>query len=259
MALPAYSVLDNGLYEINRCELMGRIPGTQELFPLGDAESATINVTSQKLSRFRKNARVRTKSIEITTQTDSSLTLVLMQRSEFLAGLSVMGLVKPTAQISKTGETFLIDKVKVGGLYYLGKQDVSSVVLTSAGDPSPEWTAGTHFKIVDQAMGVIEILALPEGVSAAAAVTVTFNCAASAPGLNEAQIATNTEFTVELFIRELSEYAKPRFYHLYECPLTMDGDVALIGGDEFAQWTVTGSALDKGGGLGVGLMRELSE
>lgn len=252
MALPQYSVLDNGLYEINRCELMGRIPGTQELFPLGDAEAATINVTSQKLSRFRKNARVRTKSVEITTQTDSTVAITLMQRTQFLAGLSVMGLLKPVAQAAAEDATFVIEKVRKG-LYYLGKQDVSNVVLGAG------WVAGTHFRVVDAPMGVIEVLAFPAGVDEEDEVTVTFDAAASASGLSEAQIATKTEFTIELFIRELSEYAKPRFYQLYECPFTMDGDVALIGGDEFAQWTITGSALDQGGGLGVGLMRELSE
>lgn len=257
MALPAYSVLDNGLYEINRCELMARHPGTQELIPLGDAEAATINVTSTKLSRFRKNARVRTKSAEITTQTDSTVNITLMQRTQFLAGLSVMGLVKPVAQVSAEGATYVIDEVKVGGLYYVGKQDISDVALSD--DSSATWTLGTHFKVVDGPLGVVEILALPVGVAEDDEVTVTFDAAASAAGLSEAQIATKTEFTIELFIRELSEYAKPRFYQLYECPFTMDGDVALIGGDEFSQWTITGSALDQGGGLGVGLMRELSE
>lgn len=252
MALPAYSVLDNGLYEINRCELMARIPGTQELFPLGDAESATINVTSQKISRFRKNARVRTKAIEITTQTDSTVTITLMQRTQFLAGLSVMGLIKPVAQAAATDASFVIQKVKKG-LYYLGKQDISNVDLGEG------WVDGTHFKVVDQPMGVIEVIALPDGVEEEDEVVVTFDAAASQEGLSEAQIATKTEFTIELFIRELGEYAKPRFYQLYECPFTMDGDVALIGGDEFSQWTITGSALDQGGGLGVGLMRELSE
>lgn len=256
MALPAYSVLDNGLYELNRCEIMGRIPGTQELFQLGDAESATINVSSQKLARYRKNARVRTKAYEIVTQTDSTVSLTLMQRTQFLAGLMIMGLLKPVAQESATDATFVIQKVKKG-LYYLGKHDVSNVTL--ADESESTWTLGTHYKIVDAPMGVIEIIAFPDGVEEDDEVTVKFDAAASPEGLNEGQIATKTEFTIELFIREVSEYAKPRFYQLYEVTFTVDGDVALIGGDEFSQWTITGSALDQGGGLGVGLMRELSE
>lgn len=251
--LPQYSVLDNGLYEINRCELMARLPGTQELFPLGDAEAATVNVTSQKLARFRKNARVRTKALEIPTQTDSTVSITLMQRTQFLAGLSIMGLVKPVAQVAAAGATFVIAKVKKS-LYFLGKQDVSNVALSGG-----VWVAGTHFKVVDAPMGVIEVLDFPAGVAEEDEVTATFDAAASAAGLSEAQIATKTEFTIELFIRELSEYAKPRFYQLYQCPFTYDGDLALVGGDEFSQWTIKGSALDQGGGLGVGLMRELSE
>lgn len=257
MALPNYSVLDNGLYELNRCELMDRLPGTQHLFGMGDGEAGTLNVNSTKLARFRKNARTRTKAKEIVTQTDSTISLTLMQRTEFLSGLMAMGAIKPVAQVAAEDSTYTIDHVKVGGRYFLEKQDVSNVALSD--ESSATWTLGTHFTVADSAMGVIEVIALPTGVAEDDEVTATFDVAASPEGLNEAVIASKTEFTVELFIRELSEYAKPRFYRLYEVSFTMDGDVPLIGGDEFAQWTITGSALDQGGGKGVGLMRELSE
>ena len=261
-ALPAYSIIPAGTYELNRSEMMGRvrIPGetpeqaaARPFFGLGDAEAAAMNVTTTKLSRFRKNARVRTKALEIVTQTESSLSFTFMQRTKFLAGLSAMGALKPVTQVAVSeAATFTIAKINVGDRYFVGKHDISDVTFPEG------YVAGQHYAVADEALGIVDILALPEGVAADSAASFTYKAAASTAGLHEAAMGTQVEVTLELLIRELSEHAKPRFYHLYECPLSMDGDVLLQGGDDFTQWTVTGSALDQGGGKGIGLMRELS-
>lgn len=256
MALPNYSVLDNGLYELNRCELMDRLPGTQHLFGMGDGEAGTLNVNSTKLARFRKNARTRTKAKEIVTQTDSTISLTLMQRTEFLSGLMAMGAIKPVAQVAAGFD-----------IHHRPREGRRPIFPGEAGrlecrplrqifrDLDP-WHPLHGSRLRDgRDRGNRPADWRCRGRRGHGHLR---RCGVSG-GLNEAVIASKTEFTVELFIRELSEYAKPRFYRLYEVSFTMDGDVPLIGGDEFAQWTITGSALDQGGGKGVGLMRELSE
>src|SRR5690606_32511828 len=131
----------------------------------------TLNITPTVVARYRKNNSVRTKAIEVPNQVDSTISFVCYQFSDFVRAVSVAGAVEYLTQDAGVESTFNIAKIKPG-LYFVPAYDISNVAFPET------WVANTHYKVVDAALGGIEVIALPEGVAAESAVAVTYDNAA---------------------------------------------------------------------------------
>ncbi|MGO4618561.1 hypothetical protein AB4Z34_01595 [Ensifer sp. 2YAB10] len=92
----SYSVLSSGYYEIPRAEVLVRqkINGvlvSSAWQQIGDVDKFAMSFTPTKVSRFRKNARVRTKAIEVVTQTDSAVSFTCFQFTPFVRLMALLG------------------------------------------------------------------------------------------------------------------------------------------------------------------------
>ena len=250
MAKPAYQVLDNGLYKIGRAEVLFRKIGTQEWFQFGDVDNFVLSITPTKVARYRKNAATRTKSKEIVNQIDSTVTFRCMQFSDFVRAVSVLGEVEPYTQAAVAAGTYTITAVKVGAIYRLGALDVTVTGLTS---DTGTWVLGTHYRVVDAALGMIQIIALPDLVVADDEVEVAFTAPAitAEEGRISVAVASQTEITVEMMVRDVGRDSLPQAFNLFEVTLSPSSDVAFIDEDDFGGVDISGSAVDTNEGVGV--------
>lgn len=241
-----YSVLSAGLYAIKFAEVLFRIKGDEHFQQFGDVDSFTLNITPTVVARYRKNNSVRTKAIEVPNQVDSTISFVCYQFSDFVRAVSVAGAVEYLTQDAGVESTFNIAKIKPG-LYFVPAYDISNVAFPET------WVANTHYKVVDAALGGIEVIALPEGVAAESAVAVTYdNAAISADDKRvSAKVASKTEIEVELMVRQVGAVGKKEYMHLFDCRIKPEGDLALIGDGDFSNVTISGSALDTSNGVGI--------
>ena len=202
------------------------------------------------MARYRKNAATRTKAKEIVNQIDSTVTFRCMQFSDFVRAVSVLGEVEAYTQAAITTGTYNIDTVKIGALYRLGALDVTVTGLTS---DSGTWVVGTHYRVVDAALGMIQIIALPATVADGDEVEVAYSAPAitAAEGRISVAVASQTEITVELMVRDVGRDSLPQAFNLFEVTLSPSSDVAFIDEDDFGGVDISGSAVDTNEGVGV--------
>ncbi len=244
----AYSVLSAGLYAIKLAEVLFRRKGTQTWHQFGDVDSFTLNITPTVISRYRKNNSVRTKAIEVPNQVDSTISFVCYQFGDFVRAVSVLGDALPMTQAAAVAEPYTIDAYGPG-LHWTEMYDISNVEFPAG------FVEGEHYKVVDAALGMIEIfdVAPPEGTALGSPVTFTHDAAAIVAGDKRvsAKVASKTQIEVELLVRQVGAVGKKEALHLFECQIKPEGDLNLIGGDDFANVTISGSAIDTSEGVGV--------
>lgn len=245
----SYKVLDSGLYSIPLAEVMYSIPGSGVWHQFGDVDNFTLSITPTKISRFGKNGSTRTKRAEVVTQVDSVVSFRCMQFSQFVRAVSVLGKAETMVQAAVSDGTHAAKAVK-GALIKLPHFDVSNVTVGGDGD----WVAGTHYTVVDAALGMVQLEdTFPEGV--AENDDILFGYAAAeiknTDGRITAEVASQTEITVELMVRNLGQNDQHQVLHLFEVTLAPNGDKAFIGEDDFAGVDIQGSALKTSKGVGI--------
>lgn len=252
-----YRVLDPGLYQIKRAEVLFALVdetegAVEKWYQFGDVDSFTLNITPTKIERFRKNAAVRTKAAEVTNQVDSAVSFTCYQWIPFVRALSVMGKQEYLVQEAAVAQTKAF-KATVGASCWLGHFDVTGVGVTGSGDTPPEWVAGQHFVVTDAALGMAQIIALPDGVAADSDITFGFGASAVVEGDKrlKARVASETDIAVKIMVRGVGRNQVKDVLMLNRVTLSPSGDVSLIGEDDFTPIEITGSALDTSEGVGV--------
>ncbi|WP_312356689.1 hypothetical protein [Agrobacterium sp.] len=246
----SYSVLSSGLYRIPRAEILYRVwkngvaIGAFQQF--GDVDTFVFSITPTKVARYRKNARVRAKAAEVINQVDSAISFTVMQHSQFVRLMSILGERVAYSQTAGSG-TYTAKAVK--GIHYVGKQDISALTVTPLDDEV--WTVGTHYKLVDPDLGAFEIIGLPAGVTEDDDITWGYTVAAITEGSRmKAKVAAESAITLELMVRDVGRDSIPQVLHLLQADVAPSGDVPLIGEDDFLGIEFSGSALDTSEGLG---------
>lgn len=243
-----YQVLSSGLYELRRAEMFARpkingMLSSTAWIQIGDVDAITIGFTPTKVSRFRKNARVRTKAIEVVVSTDSTFNFTCFQFTPFIKMMSVLG--KKVAY-SQTQGPFEYPARGIGP-QYVGKQDISSVTIKIG----EEAFALEHYRVVDPDLGMVQVLSLPEGVTETTEYVIAGTAAAIAEGSRtKAQIGAKASETLEILIRDVGQDSNPQAYHLLEVEVAPNGDISLISEDDFASVQFSGSILDTSEGFG---------
>ncbi|MQV12201.1 hypothetical protein GHL01_00380 [Sinorhizobium meliloti] len=249
--MAAYSVLSSGYYEIPRAEVLARqkingvlvSPVWQQI---GDVDKFGISFTPTKASRYRKNARVRTKAVEVVMQTDSAITFTCYQFSPFVRMMALLG---EKMAYSQTSGTFTYETKGAVGLHFVGKQDISTVTIEHGVTPTN--FPAEAFKVVDPELGIVEILSLPSGVTETTDIKIKgANAAIAAGSRNKTKIGANVSNTLEFMVRDVGAASNPKAYHLFECEVSPNGEINFIGEDDFTSQEFSGSILDTSEGFG---------
>lgn len=210
----------------------------------GDVDNFKFNWTTDKKTRYRRNAGRRTVGDERVVQLDGNVTFVPFQRTPFFKALALMGVNAVLTQ--EAGADLTVSaKAFVGDFIVVPDMDISSVAAT-------DWVENTHFKVVDGATGLWQIIALPNGVVEGDVVVWTYDRAAIVAGdkRSTCEIGEVSSVPVALRIREITDGEQHELIEINYVEASVDGDMTLIGEDDFVGMTFSGRAQDRGNGLG---------
>jgi hypothetical protein len=250
-----YIPLDNGLYELQNCKVLGKLPGHEEYFDFGDCDSARLEVSVTKISRKARNQKTRVTSIEAVTDVTSTLTLRAMQFSKELRSIALLG--DAAAHTQAAGAfVFNIKSAKAGGYYNVGKLDISAVAVTDAlyDDETDAFTAGDalaagSFKVVDAAAGMVQLVG---GFTDGDAIQITGTAAAitAADDRTRIEFATKTQIELELILRGVSDIGAP-FQMVFPKWQASPSGIDFIGADDFSGQDLAGSVIKVGNSIGT--------
>ena len=250
-SVTAYRQLDSGLYNLNNAEILARFPNEQEWFQFGDCDAASLNLEVERIERTAKRGRVRTTALSLVQSIDSEVSITAMQFRPQLRAGTLLGDIVYHTQTAESAGTFTITGVKKGGIYNVGKYDISEVSVSSTGGSPIPLVEGTHFIVVDAADGSIQIIDLPSGVVEDDELDVLFDAAAITAADKRARIGVSERpaITVELKIRGTGENGFDATLHLFQVQLAPDGGIDFLS-DELAQATLSGAAELTANGVG---------
>lgn len=245
----SYSVLSPKFYKMSRAEVIFRVlkngVAITPFRQFGDVDKFGFNLTSTKVARYRKNARVRTKAKESVTQIDSAVSMTVYQFTQFVRMMSILGV---AVDYEQDAGDFEYQETAAVGLFYVGVQDIE---VTGIASGSTIFTAG-QFRTVDPELGIVEVFELPDGLAEGAVLTISGTKGAIAKGTRmKAKVGAQSSNTLEIIVRDVGEDSIPQALHLYQVELSPANEVAFIGEDDFDSVEFTGSALDTSQGLGV--------
>ncbi|TXN30818.1 hypothetical protein [Methylobacterium sp. WL19] len=196
-------------------------------------------------------------AIETTTRIDCTVTGKFMQKTPFIRAAALMGVALDVAQAAGAVTTDVTNLV-AGQFYAVGAYGIT--------DPVVKYKKGTaltamppgNFRLVDAALGIIRILAIPNDASPDAETgllagqvggTVT---AENAAGKDlRIDIGTTPQVALEVMVRNVLDVGPKGYLHLYQWNAAPDGEMGFITGNEdFEGVTVKGRAASTSNGIG---------
>jgi len=257
MQIADYGDLGPGLYELQNCEILGRVRGSEHWFVFGDCDSARIEISTTKIQRKARNKRVRNVVQEDVTDVVSTLAIRAMQYSDEVRSIALLG--EPVAHTQDaTAWTLDIKAVHLGGIYYA--KDVLDIGLALTAKESvydaedDTFTAGDailgiQYVVVDQSAGGFRITGgVAEGDTIQIAGTKT--AISAADKRTRIDFATVTAKDLELKIRGVSDIGAKFIFELNKWLGTPSG-IDLIGGDDYSGQDLTGTLSAINGKIGT--------
>ena len=210
----------------------------------GDVDNFKCNWTTDKKTRYRRNAGRRTVGDERVVQIDGNVTFVPFQRTAFFKALSMLGVNAVLAQTAAADLT-VSAPARVGDYVIVPDLDISAVASTG-------WVLDTHFEMTDAATGVWKIIALPAEVDPDDVVVWTYARAVIVAGdkRSTCNIGEISSVAVQLRVREITDNEDHQVVEIDYVEASVEGDMTLIGDDDFAGMTFSGRMQDRGNGLG---------
>lgn len=263
-----YTLLDKGLYEIPYATVLGRVPGSGSSFQdLGDWDSFSLNLNPTRKQRWTKRGAVSQLAEEVTTRIESQCTGKAMQKTGFVRAAALMGSIYPVQQAAGAVAPINVS-FRVGDYLYLGAYGISApVVQYDQGNGQMAALPPADVRLADPALGVVQIMGLPNDAHVAADGTVlgTYSATVAAgdvvPG-QRVDIGTAPQSSLELIVRGESSIGQKGYLHILSANLAPDGEQGFItSNDDFEGVTLKGRAnvaVDPGTGKSiVGYWRSL--
>lgn len=98
---------------------------------------------------------------------------------------------------------------------------------------------------------MVEIFALLAGVNEDDDIEISGTATTVTEGSrNKSKIGANVSTTMEFMVRDVGATSNPKAYHLFECEVSPNGEISLIGEDDFTSQEFSGSILDTSEGFG---------
>lgn len=254
-ALADYGDLSPGLYQIQNCEILARKPGQEHFVQFAECNTARINITNTPVKRKGRNKRTRYVVVEHNLDTEATLDLEAMTFTRIVQEMALQGEGENLVQVAGAW-TFDIKSAEKDGIYYVGKNNIASVITgkdsvydaeTDTFTPGAA-IAGLVYKVVDEAAGGIQLIS---GFDVGDCIQLAGNATeiTAAEALLGVDFGSNLNQELELRIRGLSEIGTPFvFSDLFwkGKPNGMD----LIGGDDYSAQNFTGTLTGRAGRIG---------
>jgi hypothetical protein len=214
-----------GNYVISKGFVLARFDGNDYFEELGDLDGFTLNIEVTRDERKDNRYGVARTSDSQVTEINATFSATLMQHTNRNRALAVMGSMNLLTQASEANAVVELIDAKANQLYWLGRLDVSAVVVTDGDELAPvTYVLGTDYA-VDARTGMFQPLKDFETVK------IAFTAAAIQETSKRLKtgIAGNPDISAEImFFGNATKGGKP-FLHLWNARITPTGGRGYIG------------------------------
>lgn len=214
--------------------------GTDGAVKLGDMETIGFSPTYEESERYSREYPTRTLVRSDVKQKDATFTATLMSITGTALGMIFMD--DPdqyVAQAAAAEQTRIIEGVKVGRIYNLGKRDVTITSFDDGENEPVDYVAGTHYRLVPQT-GDVEIVAIPAGAASDAVIEFSAAEIVESDGRQELGLMANNGVRGKLTLWGINDIGVSIHVEIWDIEWRPNGEVQIHGSDEYLQLPVTG-------------------
>lgn len=251
----------SGNYVVGKGLVYFQASGSDKLEELGDTDGFSLTPEVERLERFSNQYSTRTKTDSRIQQQNFTISMTLRQMTARNRAMGVQADVAYLTQTAGTTQlgTLTTAQVAVGDIFNLNKLDVATISLTDNATAPNAYTLNTHYKL-DSEAGLIEIIALPGGVSSGLVATYTYPAIAAATKRLNAGIGSAPDLSGKIIFRGVNSSGKKCFVQLHNVKLSPDGERQYIS-EEYSEITMTGEVIadtTQASGYEIGWERDLA-
>jgi hypothetical protein len=244
MSGPVFTPVSPDNLFMSRCQVLFSERGTDRFVNLGDFEELGTTPNLTEIERFSKE--YPTSTLVRTDVIRKDVSISMTAKSLTPAARAMLFMAASTkdylVQAAVAAGEAIFEDVNVGDIFSLGARDISVTSVTDGAVSDPvTYVLGTHYRI-DRRTGYLEITAIPSG-AAGTDIEVSF----SAPAITAADkrqhlgVLAGRGIRGRLFIRGISDSDKDHIEATFwDVEIRPSGDIALQGGDDFGDITLTG-------------------
>lgn len=214
-----------GNYVISKGFVLARFDGNDYFEELGDLDGFTLNIDVTRDERKDNRYGVARTSDSQVTEINATFSATLMQHTNRNRALGVMGSMNTLTQDSENDAVVELIDAKANQNYWLGRLDVSAVVVTNGATEAPvTYVLGTDYT-VDARTGMFQPLKAFETLK------IAFTAAEIMASANRLKtgIAGNPDISAEImYFGNATKGARP-FLHLWNARITPTGGRGYIG------------------------------
>lgn len=238
MASSLFSPLSNDLYSIGKATIWFKPAGGTAFTLLGDSDDVAIAIEITEQERFNNECGLRRKARSIVTELDATVSMTLVQLSDFNRGLSLLGdAVVYTQSVDLAHNQIEVGEGVVGNIIKLDSPFLENFVMED-GLANP-YVLDTHYK-VDLQGGYVQILALP---AADVDLDMTYDILAivAADNKNKIGIGSKSDNRGTLIIRGCADVGPNVRVTLHDVQLRPSGDRSYVSETDFDTIEIEGS------------------
>ena len=230
----------NGLITMSMGMVFFKPQGSSQYEELGIVEPLAVQCEFEDQEIFDPRSGQRVLVQQDTTKTTVTVNATMKMLTARNRALSLAADLTYEDQVAVTAGSFTVNAVTVGGIYHIGKLDLSNVSADDGAGAPVAYTPGTHYK-ADVEAGLVQILAKPG--AAGANFVMTYDAAAIAPTALRlrAGIGSKPNLRGALIFRGTNDIGVKSLVKLHDCQLRPSGERQLVT-EEYTQVEVTGRA-----------------
>jgi hypothetical protein len=229
-----------GDYVVGKGMLFFQKTGEVKWEEIGDIDGFSTSSDITKLERFSNQYPVRTKTDSRITQQNQTISFTLFQMTARNRAMGLMSDVAYLAQVGVTGQVATFEGVEVGGIYRIGKYDLSIDSIVGEDTAATPYVEGTHYESDDQS-GMIKVLAIPGGVTD---MVVNYDAAAilAATKRLNAGIGSAPDLAGALMFRGVNDTGRQVEVMLHDVRLSPSGERQYIS-DDYSSIQIEGEVI----------------
>lgn len=257
MATSLFAPLSADLYSIGKATIWFKPLGETDHVLLGDSDDVAIAIEVTEQDRFNQECGLKRKARTIVTELEATVTMTLVQLSDFNRGLSLLGeAVSYTQSAVAANNQIIVGGAEVGVIHELDSPFISSFVMTDGTSLVP-YVIDVDYK-VDLLGGYVQILAIPVGADGDIDMTYDIDAIVAGDNKNKIGIGSKTDVRGELIIRGCAAVGPNVRVTLHDVQLRPTGDRSYVSADDFDTIELEGSVfLASGQPAGFELGEEL--
>lgn len=253
--------LSNTLYTIPKAQVLFKPEGENSYLLMGDADDVNLAINIEENERYTNECGVRSLVKTVVTQKDAELNMTMLQFSNFLRAVSLLGQDNDFVQTASTGIIENFTAVQAGRMYNLANThtDPATIDITD-GTTLVAYVEGTDYEY-DAKAGIVELISIPGGADADIIVTYDLLAVTAAEDVLNSGILAANEFNGAIIIRGCQDEGPEALIELHNVQLRPNAARNFIQDTDFDTVELIGKVLrdtTQAAGFELGFERDIS-